>query len=99
MAGNQSRALIIVSKAKGWDPTVIEGGESIANFDKDNQNYRSSGDGLGKLPEGTPDTFPQAKAPEESERMTFTTPDTSRETKNRASSGADPFSGMGGTGV
>lgn len=33
--GNQSRALIMVSKAQGWDPTTIEGGESLANWDKD----------------------------------------------------------------
>lgn len=39
MAGNQSRALVIASKMKGWDPTVVPGYGSIANFDYDPGNY------------------------------------------------------------
>lgn len=96
--GGQSRGLIQASKTAGWDPTVIPAGpgspaESIANFDKAPaicQQVREDG-ALGDLPGGTPLAWPDGDVLSES--VPFSYPDTTRETKNRATRGADPFSG------
>lgn len=104
--GDQSKALRIISINKGWDPTVIPAStspegkqypeESIANFDKAPDPWKLGDQSVGSLPQGVPDTFPDAKAPDLRESKPFNSPDVSRENKNRASSGADPFSGKGG---
>ena len=56
MAGNQSRGLVAASKTKGWDPTVIAGGESIAPFDVDQGNL--AGTPVGRLPGGPKPAWP-----------------------------------------
>ena len=93
MAGNQSRGLIAASKTKGWDPTVIAGGESIANFDKDQTNANIYG--VGRIPGGPP---PQVDTSMSHDavmpgKVEFAHPDFTRETANRATRNADPFSG------
>lgn len=95
--GAQSKALIIVSKMQGWDPTQIVGGESIANFDAPNGIDNRAG--TGKLPQGIPDVFPDSayqsgvtsKTP-----VSFSTPDYTEELKNRRTKNANPYDGMPG---
>lgn len=94
--GDQSKSLIIISKAKGWDPTVIPGVGSIANFDKAPNPWELGNQSVGTLPEGSRDSYPQAEEPRYNESMTFDVPDVSRETKNHATRGADPNAGKGG---
>ena len=66
VTGNKSsvsRALRIMSRNQGWDPDIIydqgTGKElqNIANFNKDPDSFKH--DGLGTLPQGTPDSFPE----------------------------------------
>lgn len=94
--GGQSRALIIASKLMGWDPTVIpETGESIANFNKEPD--RVSHDTTGTLPQGIPDTFPDADNQKGPQGVNWEHPTHNdgnlpiRHTKN-----ANPFPGMPG---
>ena len=93
MANNQSRGLIIASKTKGWDPTVIDGFGSIANFDYDPGNYATRF--VGTLSDGNnlawPDGYdiPGVKA----EPPTFETPEP-RTSKNYASRNANPNPGF-----
>ena len=97
--GDQSKALRIISLNKGWDPTKIEGtGESIANFDKAPEPWKSGDQSVGSLPQGTPDTFPDAQAPNLSESVPFNAPNTGPgwDSTSRASVNTDPFAGMGG---
>lgn len=95
MAGNQSRGLIQASKTKGWDPTVIEGGESIANFDKDQGNL--PGRHVGRLPGGTPDGWPDGyDVPAiDPNAVDFASPQPSGN-EDRRTSGADPTPGKPG---
>lgn len=118
MLGDQTKSLIIISKAKGWDPTVIPAREGqpavdLSNWDKSPQSWETSDAGgewavrnrpievygtpsVGNLPEGDQAIYPQNTESALSEKITFETPDALRENKDRSSSGADPFSGMGG---
>ena len=98
MAGNQSRGLIQASKTKGWDPTVIpargdQPAESLANFDKDMGNL--PGHRVGTIPGGAPpQVIAEAVGPVvKPGRVDFAHPDFTRETVNRATRNADPFSG------
>jgi hypothetical protein len=82
MAGGQSRGLIIASRMKGWDSTVIVdtatgSRESIANFDKDQGNL--PGSPVGRLPVERPDQ----REIRWDDPVTFRTPDTTRETPAR----------------
>ena len=94
--GNQSRSLIIASKMQGWDPTKIEGGESIENFDAPADiNNRA---GTGRLPGGTPNAWPNGydvQIDTDPNAKNFQIGDPSRETENRASRDADPAVGLG----
>ena len=118
MLGDQVKSLIIISRAKGWDPTVIperEGqpAESIANFDKSPQAWETSdasgqwavrntadplygAKSVGQLPEGIHGSYPQASQPQYSGEPGTDWENVDAQGPNRASSGADPFSGMGG---
>lgn len=95
--GDMSKALIIMSKARGWDPTVIQGGESIANFNKapDRPNYSDSC--VGSLPEGAPISYPEAEQPHYgSESVTWNAPNRATGSDaNRRTGGSDPFAGQG----
>lgn len=93
--GDQSKALIIMSKMKGWDPTLIPGVGSIANWDKAPNPWELGDQSVGNLPEGTPDGFPKAEEPRYDERVSWSAPDVGRETKDRSGNG-DPYAGMGG---
>lgn len=85
-----------MSKMKGWDPTVIPGVGSIANFNKAPNPWELGNQSVGNLPEGTPDSYPQAEEPYYAEdRVSWNAPDVSRETKDRSGNG-DPYAGMGG---
>src|SRR6185295_8157652 len=94
--------LIAATKTRyGIDPTVVPGLGSIANFDKDQGNYQTSGDGLGTLPEGTPDAFPDGyDVPTLSAEsgITWTAPDYSREMKDRRTTGAHERGGSSSSG-
>lgn len=93
--GDQSKALIIMSKMKGWDPTVIPGVGSIANFNKAPDPWELGNQSVGKLPEGNGDSYPQAEQPKYDERVSWNAPDVGRENKDRSGNG-DPYAGMGG---
>jgi hypothetical protein len=43
--------------------------QSIANFNKAPDPWALGDQSVGKLPQGTPDTFPDAKAPELDDRL------------------------------
>ena len=88
--GGQTRGLILASKMAGWDPTKIEGGESIANFDKDPVAPRN--DTTGTLPQGIPDSFPDDTESPLGQRISFNAPDFGRE-RPRHTTGADPTPG------
>ena len=91
--GGQSKGLIIASKTAGWDPTRIydpatgKYEESIENFDKQPEIFKNQA-GTGRLPQGTPDSFPGEQPLKE--RVSWNAPDTRRETRNRATRGANP---------
>jgi|SRR5262245_14818440 len=94
MAGNQSRALIIASRMRGWDPTRVEGGGSIANFDKDMGN--AAGQPVGRIP-GLRDGYPDGHDVRElraSDAVPFAHPDTSRELADHRTVDAAPSAGM-----
>ena len=93
--GGLSKSLIIISKAKGWDPNQIAGGENIENFNKAPDPWEPTGvKARGILPEGTSDSYPEDHKPsmgtdwEMPARNDGSMPEHS--TKN-----ADPFAGMG----
>lgn len=93
--GDRSKSLITISKAKGWDPNVIEGtGENIGNFNKAPDPWKLGNQSVGKLPEGTPNNFSQDHAPDLTERVTFQTPDVRRESNHTTN--ADPNEGRPG---
>ena len=100
MAGNQSRGLVAASKTKGWDPMVIPAApgkpaQSLTDFDVDQGNL--AGNPVGRIPGGPPSTtIPEATDTVFTEKVTFSTPDYSRENAARRTSGANPFAGMGG---
>ena len=97
--GDQGKALRIISKAKGWDPTKCEGVD-ISNFDKAPDPWLSGSQSTGKLPEGTPLDFPQADGgPAMTEKVTWGNSGQPAVPKSHATKGADPFAGMGGTAV
>lgn len=93
--GDSIRALKIVSRAKGWDPDVIQGGGSIAPFNVVPDAGRNLG-AVGEIPGGPP-AMTGSKDPSEGgslgQSVTFDVPDAGRETKNRATRGANPFPG------
>jgi hypothetical protein len=93
--GDQSKALRIMSKQKGWDPTQIEGGGSIAGFDV---APGVSGGAVGRLPGCTPDGWPGSLGVPSigPESVGFSHPDATRETKSRATRNADPNPGKPG---
>lgn len=90
---NQSRALIIASKAQGWDPTVIPGLGSIANFDYDpgivGQRF------VGTLSDGTQNSWPDGYDATDVKPVppSFNTP-ILREDDQHATFNADPFPGF-----
>ena len=98
--GDQVKALIIVSKAKDWDPTVILGtGDSIANFNKAPEPWGLGDHCVGKLPEGIPNTFPQAayEFNPGQERMDWEHPaHNDGNAPIHHTNGSDPFPGMPG---
>src|SRR3990172_13024277 len=101
MLGAQSKALIILSKNLGWDPTIIPAGngkpaESIANFNKAPNPWELGSQSVGRLPEGSQDSYPQAEEPKYSGSPGTDWQNVDAQGPNRASSGADPFAGMGG---
>ena len=102
MPGNQSRGLVMASKTRGWDPTVIPARDGkpavdLSKIDVDPGNL--PGPYLGRLS----DAGPKADSPDGYDSsigapsVPFETPDTSRETANRRTSGANPFPAMPGT--
>lgn len=102
--GAQSRALRIANQTQyGFDATKIYADNSmsevvgdVANFDAENGMKNRAG--TGKLPQGTPDSFPDAKAPEVSGGITSEPPFNSPQIRTntaRRTSGADPFPGGG----
>jgi hypothetical protein len=93
--GDQSKALIIMSKNKGWDPTVIPGVGSIANFNKAPNPWELGDQSVGKLPEGISNSYPQAEEPRYDESVTFSVPEL-RENNDNKGGGSDPYPGMGG---
>lgn len=104
MQGDQVKALKIVSLAKGWDPDRIWDpktrsyvDESIENFNKPTQIFTNQS-GTGRLPQGTPDTFPDAEEPryDAPGSPDWNVPPIERENEDRRTNGADPYSGMGG---
>lgn len=103
MAGGQSHALIIVSKAKGWDPTVIPArgdipAESIANFNKNQALDPMTHDTTGNLPQGTPLNFPEDHGnPGQGSPWEHPTNSDGNQ-PIRHTSGANPFPGMPGAG-
>jgi len=89
MQGDVGRALRIISQAKGWDPNVIQGGESIANFNKEPSGVDHIT--LGKLPQGTPDSFPEDHPGIDVAATPFATPDSaSGSDANRRTTNANP---------
>lgn len=108
MAGNQSRGLIQASITRGWDPRVIPGFDSgiLPNFDKDQGNIVSQGNPsgcLGKLPDGTPDGWPDGHdilgvpSPSPTSRDFQPAPQASGNNPKRTN-GANPYPGFGGEG-
>jgi hypothetical protein len=98
--GDMGRALRIMSLAQGWDPNIIpaKDGKPEVNIGNFNKNPERPGDGdhcVGKLPEGTLDSYPQAEEPRYDERISFNSPEL-RENKNNKGGGKDPYAGMGG---
>ena len=102
---SQTRSLRIMARNQGWDPDVIVGTTSpegknypdvnIANFNKDPDSFWHRG--VGQLPEGIKDSYPEASAPGVlSESVTFNSPDVSRENANRRTNGSDPTPSMPG---
>jgi len=93
--GDSIRALKIVSRAKGWNPDVIQGGGSIAPFNVVPDAGRNKG-AVGQIPGGPP-AMSGTKDPSEgsalSQSVSFDVPDASRETKNRRTVNANPFPG------
>lgn len=90
--GDSTRALIITAKAKGWDPTKIEGGESIANFDK--QPDRVTHKTTGELPQGIHDSYPEDHPAVTS---MFDTPGGGDDSRSKnVGGGGDPHPGMPG---
>ena len=95
---SQSRALRIMARNQGWDPDAIvdvKTGQSIniANFNKDPDSFYHRG--VGQLPEGIHDTYPQTEEPRYEPGQNFSSP-VLRETKDHKGEGRDPYSGMGG---
>ena len=102
---NQSRSLIIMSKAQGYDPTKIYDpvtktyGESVEKFD---QQPTVLGGFPNRLPGGPPND-----AADDTPRVALNTPidwtgkDSDSMTvgpfRRRAAGTSDPFAGMGGT--
>lgn len=107
--GDQSKALIIMSKNKGWDPNVIRGRTSpegkvypdhnIEGFNKAPTLYVDGDICVGQLPQEIPanqQMFPDATGPVLTQETSFNSPDVSRENANRRTSGADPTPSMPG---
>ena len=103
MPGGQSRGLVQASITKGWDPRKIPAGPNgpavdLSKIDVDPGNL--PGPYLGRLS----DAGPKADAPDGydssigSPSVPFEHPDTSRETANRRTSGANPYPAKPGTG-
>ena len=61
--GDSIRALIIVSKAKGFDPTELPELGSIANFNKVPTMADQRDRIVGTLPDGIPDGWPDTHGP------------------------------------
>ena len=94
--GGQSRGLIQASKTQGWDPTVIPGHGSMADFDKEPELNPIGRTYIGRIPGGPPPVVtPEAAHAALSPKETFNAPDYSRETPKHTT-GADPFAGKGG---
>ena len=92
MAGNQSRGLIIASKTKGWDPTVIEGFGSIANFDYDMGNYPTRY--VGTLSDGNNDSWPDGYDVPPLKMDPFPGPDVTREVERDRTINSNPYPGF-----
>lgn len=96
--GDQSKALIIMSKNKGWDPTKVAGGESIANFNKAPDPWELGVQSVGKLPGGTPSGWPDGypgQASPSADAIDWQKGRTSLDNEKRGTTNANPFAGMG----
>lgn len=102
--GAQVKALIIVSKAKGWDPTKIYDratdsySEDISNFDKAPELYTNQA-GTGQLPGGKPMAWPDTFGPPPTPSVGKDEKDWAepgqRDNVSRATKNADPTPGGG----
>ena len=93
MAGNQVRGLVAASKTKGWDPTVIPGYGSIANWDWDPGNANTTP--YTNLSDGTADSWPDGyDVPNISPNEALPGPDVSREIDRNRTVNANPFLGF-----
>jgi hypothetical protein len=92
MAGNQVRGLVAVSKARGWDPTVIPGVGSIANFDHDQGNYPMGS--VGSLPDGENLSWPDGYDVPALKMNPFPGPDVSREVERDRTNNSNPYPGF-----
>lgn len=95
--GDQSKGLIEMSKARGWDPTVIPATDGkpavdLTQFDAPARRP-NSGDGfVGQVPDlktAWPDGYDVNVAGPNT--TTFNSPDVSRENKSRRTTNANPF--------
>ena len=99
--GAQSKALRIANMTQyGFDATKIYKDNSLTEVDGDISNFDAEAGirnraGTGRLPQGVPDSFPDATDPKMGERVSFNAPDVSRENKDRGTEGADPYPGGG----
>lgn len=100
MAGGQSHALIIVSKAQGWDPTVIPARDnlpahSIANFDMDQARDPMTHKTTGELPQGIKDSYAEDHGnPGQGSKWEYPA-NSNGNTPVRRTSGANPMPGGG----
>ena len=92
MAGNQVRGLVAASKTRGWDPTVIPGLGSFANFDVDMGNAGTQF--IGTLPDGKQDSWADGYDVPPLRMNPYPGPDVNRENANLRSSNANPYPGF-----
>jgi hypothetical protein len=94
--GGISKGLIIASRMQGWDPTKIEGGGGdIENFDKAPKLFTNQA-GTGRLPQGTPDSFPEDHPSISPGGTPFEVGAGGKAQADRKTSGANPFPAMPG---
>ena len=92
MAGNQVRGLVAASKTRGWDPTVIPGLGSIANFDIDPGNAGTQF--VGMLSDGQQLDWPDGYDVPALKMDPFPGPDVTREVERDRTTNSNPFPGF-----